>query len=288
MDHTKTIAWVRANPWTSAGIVLAAVIVLFLASVVMRTPRGDRKWDPHLAYMPAIAQTVDAFALNPVLDWSYTREGTVDQSHTKFGARFADLRNVWLMVEPQPGQAYAAHTLLLFEFGDQSMIGLTIEARLEAHETYDAFAGLFNNFELAFIWATPKELLTRRAVMLKKDVYVYPLTLSAEQRLALLRGLLDRTREVAARPDFYNTFTSNCTNELAKVAGLGWHYSWVLTGYSPQRLFDLKFIPGADFETARKSALMSPEIASWNSQASAEFTKLLIAELHRRLVAPAS
>ena len=48
------------------------------------------------------------------------------------------------MVEPQPGGDYAAHTLILFEFGGDRIVGLTVEARLEQGETYDAIAGVFN------------------------------------------------------------------------------------------------------------------------------------------------
>src|SRR5262249_44498053 len=120
------------------------------------------------------------------------------------------------------------------------------------------------------------------AVFLSKDIYIYPLKLSEEQKQSFLRALLDRTVEVERHPAFYNTFTSNCTNELAKVARLDWHYSWILTGYSPQRLFDLKYIPGADFEAARNLATIAPEISAWNALPSDVFDKALLQELRRR------
>lgn len=162
------------------------------------------------------------------------------------------------------------------------MVGLTVEARLEKGETYDAIEGALNKYELAYMWNTAKELLTRRATFLKKDIYVYPLVLSAEQRQSFLRGLLARTVNVSTHPRFYNTFASNCTNELAKVAKLAWHHSWILTGYSPQRLYDLKMIPGPDFDSARSLALIGNEIRSWNEFSSRDFDRALIAELHRR------
>ena len=79
-----------------------------------------------------------------------------------FAADFADLRNVWFVVEPQPGGDYAAHTLVLFEFAGDRIVGLTVEARLERGETYDAIAGMFNQFELAYVWSTARDLLERR------------------------------------------------------------------------------------------------------------------------------
>jgi hypothetical protein len=117
---------------------------------------------------------------------------------------------------------------------------------------------------------------------LDKQVYVYPLALSDQQEGDFLKALIGQTVEVSARPRFYNTFTSNCTNELAKVAKLDWHYSWVLTGYSPQRLFELKMIPGATFDAARATALMSEEIGGWNDLGAAEFDAALLGQLRKR------
>ena len=75
--------------------------------------------------------------------------------------------------QPQPGQPYAAHTLLLFEFPGDRMVGLTVEARLEKTETYSAVDGMFNRYELAYMWNTAKELLTRLTAEYEQISYDY-------------------------------------------------------------------------------------------------------------------
>jgi hypothetical protein len=274
--------WIRKRPWKSAGLAIAALLAAFLTPVLLAEARLDRKWVDNLAHMPKVELSQGSFALDHVADWSYTKDGPATRGAITFANTFDDLRNVWFVVEPQPGGDYAAHTLILFEFGGDRIVGLTVEARLEQGETYDAVAGALNRFELSYIWATARELLTRRVTFLDKDVYVYPLQLEAWQKPAFLRALLEGTLDVATHARFYNTITSNCTNELAKVAGLGWHYSWVLTGYSPQRLYELKLIPGETFEQAKQTALMKDQIASWNDVPSKEFDRALLAELRRR------
>ena len=274
--------WARQHPWGAIIGALVFAILGFAFSVVGQKARLDRNWVEHLAVMPTIDMRADGFALSPATDWSYDEKGPTAKNTVSFEAKFADLRNVWFMVEPQPGGDYAAHTLIIFEFAGDRMIGVTVEARREADEEYDAFQGLFNKFELAYIWSTSKELLARRAVYLAKEIYVYPIALSEEQKVNFLRALLAKTIEVSTVPRFYNTAVSNCTNELAKVANIPWHYSFILTGYSPQYLYKLKYIPGPDFATARSKARMDAEIRSWNGLSSAEFDKALIAELHRR------
>lgn len=274
--------WIRKRPWSSAGISIAVLLAFLVTPVLLAEPRLDRRWVDNLAHMPNVQLSPGAFALDHVTDWSYTSEGPVKRDVVTFANTFDDLHNVWFMVEPQPGGEYAAHTLILFEFDGDRIVGLTVEARLEQGETYDAVAGAFNRYELSYIWATARELLTRRVTFLDKDVYVYPLQLDENQKRNFLRLLLEGTIDVSTHPRFYNTITSNCTNELAKVAGLGWHYSWVLTGYSPQRLYELKLIPGETFESAKKDALLKTAIAGWNNLPSRDFDKALLAELRRR------
>ena len=280
--------WTRHHPWRALVVVVVLAILGFAFSVVGKKPRLDRNWVEHLAVMPTIDMRADGFALSPATDWSYDEKGPTAKNTVSFEANYADIRNVWFVVEPQPGGDYAAHTLLLFEFAGDRMIGVTVEARREADEEYDAFQGLFNRFELAYIWSTSKELLARRAVYLAKEVYVYPLTLTEEQKTNFLKALLAKTIEVSTVPRFYNTAVSNCTNELAKVARIPWHYSFILTGYSPQYLYRLKYIPGPDFATARSHARTDVEIRSWNSLSSADFDRALLAELRKRHGAPSS
>jgi hypothetical protein len=274
--------WTRRHPWRAAAWLLVVVLALASLRVCGAQPRLDRNWVDNLAVMPKVEATEAGFALDGVVDWSYTKDGPATQSVGDFATAYDDLRDVWFVVEPQPGGDYAAHTLVLFEFAGDRIVGLTVEARLEKGETYDAVAGVFNNFELAYVWASARDLLTRRVTFLDKDVYVYPLKLDAQQKLDFLKALLGQTVEVSTHARFYNTFTSNCTNELAKVAKLDWHYSWVLTGYSPQRLFELKLIPGETFEAAKERALVKREIASWNDLSRDDFDRALMNDLRQR------
>ncbi|HEX8569315.1 MAG TPA: DUF4105 domain-containing protein [Caulobacteraceae bacterium] len=268
----------------AAGVAVVAAASGLLAGgyAFSQTPRLDRAWVEHLAVLPRVDVDQRGFAVAPATDWSYDAAGPVRKESVAFSAAFADLRNVWFVLEPQPGGGYAAHTLVLFEFADDRVIGLTVEARREADEAYDPLLGLFNRYELAYVWSTARELLNRRAVYLAKEVYVYPLALSPQQRLDFLKAALEETRSVSEKPRFYNTFTSNCTNELARTAGLGWHYSWVLTGYSPQRLFDLGLIPGESLEDAKARARLTAQLRRWNAMPKAQFDRTLLRELRAR------
>lgn len=276
--------WMAAHPVRPALAALALIALFGFAPAFSAKPRGDRDWVEHLARTPHVTRAEHGFTVAPVRDWRYGPEGPISKAYEGEAAfEFTALRNVWFMLEPQPGSAIAAHTLLLFEFDDDRLIGVTIEARREADEDYSPWDGLWNAFELAYIWAEPRDLLTRRAVFLDHEVFVYPLRMTYAQKVTLLSRLADTTAELETQPRFYNTLFSNCTNELAKRADLSWDSAFILTGLSDDHLYKVGVIPGAAFEEAQALGDVTALLHQLNPiDDSRVFDAALLAELRAR------
>ncbi|HYD71693.1 MAG TPA: DUF4105 domain-containing protein [Candidatus Binatia bacterium] len=279
---TSLIAWFGANPLRPAVASIMAILLLGAGAAITQPPRADRDWYPYLARAVDVELSAGRFAIRPISAWSYGREGPTEQSYTEAAYDISELRNVWFMLEPQPGSQLAAHTLLLFEFTGDRLLGLTIEARRERHEDYSAFHGLFNAFELAYIWGSARDFLTRRAVMLDHEVFVYPVDITDEQKRMLLTRLLQRTESLETRPRYYNTVISNCTNELAKAAGFHWAPAYILTGRSDEYLFRRGIIPGASFAQAHARSDVTDFVQALNAAPAGVFDRELLAELRRR------
>jgi hypothetical protein len=278
----RLISWFGANPLRPA--IAAVVLILLLGSLapVFREPRQDLDWYPYLAHVPDVEITETGFAVAPVSDWSYRGPEVTAETYAEASFDFDELRNVWFMLEPQPGSQLAAHTLLLFEFEGERLLGLTIEARRERNEDYSAVRGAFNAFELSYIWASARDLLVRRAVMLDHEVFIYPVDIDAAQKRLLLTRLLERSAELETRPRFYNTITSNCTNELAKAAGFNWAPAYILTGRSDEYLFRRGIIPGESFAAAHARSDMTDFVKALNETPASAFDRALLQELRRR------
>lgn len=278
----RIISWFGANPLRPAIACVALILILGSFAPAFEEPRQDRNWYPYLSHTSQVSVTDDGFSVTPVSDWSYTWGAETATTYTEASYNFDQLRNVWFMLEPQPGSQLAAHTLLLFEFEGDRLLGLTIEARREQGEEYSALRGQFNAFELSYIWATARDLLIRRAVMLDHEVFVYPVDINDEQERALLRNLLQRTQALETQPRYYNTVVSNCTNELAKAAGFQWAPAYILTGRSDEYLFRRGIIPGASFEQAHSRSDLTEFIQAMNQAPQEVFDRELLAELRRR------
>jgi hypothetical protein len=118
--------------------------------------------------------------------------------------------------------------------------------------------------------------------MLGHEVFIYPVEIDDHEAHLLLRNLLGRTQSLETHPRFYNTVTSNCTNELAKAAGMSWTPSYVFTGRSDEYLFRNHILPGRTFEDAHARSDMTQFIRALNHIPAGEFDHELLSELRRR------
>ena len=109
---------------------LLAALAVFILAVLTKQPRDNRDWQPHLGRTASAEPTAQGWKISPVRDWTYTKDSIAAVTWLEGATLSADeLERVWLVLEPHPGYPMMAHTLVLFEFADGQLLGLTIEAR---------------------------------------------------------------------------------------------------------------------------------------------------------------
>ena len=177
------------------------------------------------------------------------RPGFVDRS-----LRLSDIERAWFLVEPFPALPIddfkgVAHTYFAFDVKGQPPITVSIEARRERGERFDIGKGLLNQYELMYIWATEEDTTVKRVLDQKNELYMFPLLIPEASTIRLVERLAATTAALEREPRFYNSFTSNCTTELALAANgvrpgaIPVSIAWWLPGYSVDQLYDLGYIP---------------------------------------------
>jgi hypothetical protein len=246
-------------------LLIAVPLVLMFAGVAfvaLRTPSNERVWPDHFAKPAGVSLSVSGTQVSfaQVRNYTYDAMGPVTKEYVSRTYDLDSITGMRFLMEPFPDNASFGHTLLIFDFENAPSIAFSIEARMEAHETYSPYAGLFNEFELSYTWGTEEDFITRRSVYLAHEVYIYDLALSKEVAQKVFLAFAMETDELEAHPRFYNTLLHNCTNELANVINkytayhLPWDFSRIFTGTADKYLFDLGYIKGATFEEAKESA----------------------------------
>ena len=108
-----------------------------------------------------------------------------------------------------------------------------------------------NQFELMYVWATEEDMTGHRVLVEHNKLYMYPLTISQSASQQLFLQLAKSTQNLETYPRFYNSLTSNCTNELAKNANqikphaIPFNLTWFIPGYATSELYRLGFIPNS-------------------------------------------
>ena len=230
--------------------VFAAILLgptLFLA---IQTPSHNRDWkdEGELLSQGIWNQNHTIVTLKDMRNWSFhVSEPTIKEWQTTDFSP-ADIEAAWFITAPFSKFAGVAHTMLMFDFENGESVLVSVEARKEEGETYSPWKGLWNQYELAFLWGTPHDFLVRRAVVDQDPVRMMKLKSSPEFMQNLFRDFIKKTNEIYAKPVFYNTLFSNCTIELARAANrqesntIPFSISQFLPGYADKTLFDLGFI----------------------------------------------
>lgn len=244
------------------GVVGAIIlgVVIFLA---LQKPSHNRLWNDDGKILPQGVWNQDQSSLTliDIRDWSFDASGATKKEWKTLELRPEEIESVWFITTPFSSFAGIAHTMLMFTFTTGESVLISVEARKEQGETYSAWKGLWNQYELVYLWGTPQDFLVRRAVFDQDPIRMMQLKSSASFNQNLFRDFVEQTNKIYQTPQFYSTIFSNCTNQLAKAANrqkaktIPPSLSHVLPGYADKTLYDLGFIQ-SDFdweETKQKS-----------------------------------
>ena len=265
---------------------LAVAVLLPNIYFLFTSPTNDGPWSPVYEKLASVEIREDLVTINNVRrarynDQGQPREIVWDERTVNLG----DLTEVWfgISVFSDPG---IGHTFLSFDFGDGDPIVVSVEARMRPDQRYHPFAGALDKFHLIYTIADERDVVDVRVHGRPDEVYFHHLTISKEFSRELFMDMINRTNSLHERPEFYNTFTSNCTNNLLNVTTLP---TWrryldpriVLPGYSDRVAYEYDIIDTRyPFDLLRDAAHINPEDFSANDP---EFSAKIRAKYYETL-----
>jgi hypothetical protein len=207
-------------------------------------PSNERDWRPEVARLAYATVDGDMVTVHNVRNFDYRTEtdftpAYYDRTYDLKKLDSGDLVAVYWM-----GPAIA-HLLLSFGFGDDHL-AISIEARKEKGEGYSSAKGFFRQYELYYVVADERDVLRVRTNYRKdppEDVYVYPLRVPRENIRRVFLEYVRKMNALRARPEFYNTLTTNCTTAIlmnTRVNPGSLPFSWkvLLSGYTPAYVYE--------------------------------------------------
>ncbi len=237
--------------WRSRNAALAVVAVgcaAVYAWVASVKPSPTRDWAPDQTRAARAEVEGSRVTIRDVRDFRY--RSTTDWDAAWYDATYdtQQLSRAWFIVEPFSGFEGAAHTMVSFGFDDGRFVTFSVEIRREKGETFSVVGGLFRQFEIVYVVADERDLVQLRSNHRKDTVYLYPVRASKERIVAFFQDMVARMNALHERPEFYDSFTNNCTTNLVrhfeKVAGVDVPYDrrTLLPAYSDELAYALGLI----------------------------------------------
>jgi uncharacterized protein DUF4105 len=208
-------------------------------------PSNERDWQPDVARLAYATIEGDLVTVHNIRNFDYRTE-------TDFTPRYYDrtfdlrrLDRVDLVAVYWMGPAIA-HLFLTFGFGEDHL-AISIEARKERGEGYSSVKGFFRQYELIHVVADERDVIRLRTNYRKdppEDVYLFRVHAPIENGRRVFLEYVRAINALKARPRFYNTLTTNCTNVIfmyTRVNPDHVPFSWkiLLSGYAPEYVYEV-------------------------------------------------
>ncbi|WP_309891770.1 DUF4105 domain-containing protein [Archangium sp.] len=253
------LTWWRSSSRGAALSVLVglcAFVVLWIRTV---RPSTTRDWAPDLVRAARADVQDSRVTFHDLRDFRYRGTTDWDEAWKSDTYDTRELVRAWYIVEPFSGFEGAAHTMVSFEFSGDRFLAFSVEIRREPGETYSVLGGLFRQYELIYVVGDERDLVQLRSNHRRDDVYVYPVRASQERTVAFFLDMVRRMNALHGRPEFYNSFTNNCTTNLVRhletvsATHVPYDHRTLLPAYSDELALALGLIDtDVDLEETRK------------------------------------
>jgi hypothetical protein len=230
------------------AVLIALTIIAYGLLIVFVQPRNDRQWTADQTHLPKATFEQDTVRIENVRNVFYRSTTDYDARWELRSYDLTQIDSVWFMVEPFEDWRGPAHTLLSFGFRDGRYVAISVELRKEIGEQFSPIKGALRQYELMYVIGDERDLIGLRANHRKDDVYLYKMRATPEQARELFVSMLQRANQLAEQPEFYNTFTQNCTSTIVDHVEsmypdrIPWSYKIMLPGYSDELAYDIGLI----------------------------------------------
>jgi len=208
-------------------VLLFFVFVLLALNIyyLFTTPTNEGAWQVHYQKLATVELDENIATIHNFRRARYDESGATKAINwSDRTVNLDELKSVWygISVFSSPG---LAHTFLSFDFGDNDPVVISVEARMRPDQNYSPVKGLLDNYHLIYVIADERDVIGVRIHKRPDDVYFMPINVAKERGQKMFLDMITRVNSLENTPEFYNTFTSNCTNSIMKDTKVpAWQY----------------------------------------------------------------
>ena len=214
------------QPLWQPFVALLGATAVFLAWWLRQKPSHNRDWDPSVAVLPWVARDGDALTIENIRNFEYR---SLEDFTPRYEARTYHLANlkgvdVIFFVWENP---LLGHPALVFDFGSDGRLCMSIEMRYRKGQDYSLLRGLYRQQELIFLAADERDVILRRTKYSQnQDAYLYRVVVGAEQLRAVFLDYVEAINNLLKKPRWYHVMCSNCATAFYRLPSVPYRFDW--------------------------------------------------------------
>ena len=151
-------AW---QPLWQPLVALVGAEALFFVWWFRQKPSNDRDWDPGVSVLSRATRAGDAITIENVRNFEYR---SLDEFTRRYETRTVHLANLKAVdvIFFNWRSTWMGHPVLVFDFGVDGRLCISIEARICKGQVYSLLRSLYRQYELIFLAADERDVILRR------------------------------------------------------------------------------------------------------------------------------
>jgi hypothetical protein len=249
--------FVTWQPLWQPFVALLAVTAIFLVWWFGQKPSNNRDWDPCVAVLPSAVREGDAIAIKNIRNFQYR---SLDDFTPQYDARTVHLSNLrgadilffnW-------GIRWMSHPVLVFDFGTDGRICMSIEVRYRKDQKYSIVRSLYRQQELIFVVADERDVILRRTKWgPSQEALLYHFNVDIEELRTTFLDYITAINSLYDTPRWYHGLCANCTTSFFRLPSRRCRLDWrvIANGRLDEALYEAgRLDRSVPFDELRKRA----------------------------------
>jgi hypothetical protein len=205
---------------------LLCVAALFLGWWLSQKPSHNRDWVPSVAFLPRAVCQGDVVTIEYVRNFEYHSR---DDFTPRYEIRTIQLANLKAMdiIFFNWGSPWMSHPVLVFDFGPDGRLCMSIEVRYRKGQNYSLLRSLYRQQELIFVVADERDIILRRTKHDRsQEAYLFRFSIGAEERRLAFLDYVDAINSLNEKPRWYHGLCANCTTTFYRLPNSRCRWDW--------------------------------------------------------------
>jgi hypothetical protein len=206
--------------------VLLGVLAAFLAWWLRLKPSHKREWEPAVAVLPRATRDGDAVTIENIRNFEYRSLDDFTPRYETCTYRMSNLRGADIIFFNW-GPALMSHPVLVFDFGPDGRVCMSIEVRFRRGQRFSVTRSLYRQQELIFIAADERDVILRRTKYgPPQEAHLYRFSASPEELRTAFLDYVGMINSLYETPRWYHGLSTNCTTSFYRLPNARCRLDW--------------------------------------------------------------